>query len=66
MVYIEKTLERGPAKKKDIYEAVKKALPGIDEERKRRKLSTLLQRMYRQGIVDMNGNTKGAKWFLKK
>lgn len=58
-------LKNGPLKKAEIYEAVKHALPEIlSEEKKYKKLSNLLQKMKKEGSVDVSGQAAHAKWFL--
>ncbi len=58
-------LQNGPLKKTDIFEAVKHALPEVlSEDKKNKKLSNLLQKMKREGIVDVKGKAVHAKWLL--
>ncbi len=59
-------LKHGTSSKHELYESLKNALPGISEEKKSKKLSNLLQKMRREGIIDNTGRTLGAKWYLKK
>lgn len=58
-------LKNGPQKKADIYEAVKHAFPDVlTEEKQYKKLSNLLQKMKKEGIVDVRGSAVHAEWFL--
>lgn len=58
-------LKNGPMKKADLFEAIKHALPEVlTIEKQYKKLSNLLQKMKREGIVDVNGSAVHAKWFL--
>lgn len=58
-------LRNGPLKKADIYEAVKHAFPDVlTEEKQYKKLSNLLQKMKKEGIVDVRGSAVHAEWFL--
>ena len=58
-------LENGPLKKADIYEAVKHAFPDVlTAEKQYKKLSNLLQKMKKEGIVDVRGSAVHAEWFL--
>ena len=61
---IKKTLSFGPAKKHELFESIKHALPGLTEEKKSKKLANLLQKMKREGIIDCRGSTQAAEWFL--
>lgn len=48
-----------------IYEAVKHAFPNIlTEEKQYKKLSNLLQKMKKEGVVDVRGSAVHAEWFL--
>ncbi len=59
------SLQNGPLKKADIYEAVRHAFPEVlSEEKRYKKLSNLLQVMKKDGIVGVNGSTAHAEWFL--
>ena len=58
-------LKRGPAKKKDLFDSLQNALPGLTEEKKSKKLSNLLQKMRREDMIDNHGKTLGTEWFLK-
>lgn len=58
-------LKNGPLKKADIYEAVKHAFPDVlTEEKQYKKLSNLLQKMKKEGIVDVRGSAVHAGWLL--
>ena len=58
-------LKNGPLKKADIYEAVKHAFPDVlTEEKQYKKLSNLLQKMKKEGVVDVRGSAVHAEWFL--
>ncbi len=58
-------LKNGPLKKADIYEAVKHAFPDVlTEEKQYKKLSNLLQKMKKEGIIDVRGSAVRAEWFL--
>lgn len=58
-------LKNGSLKKADIYEAVKHAFPDVlTEEKQYKKLSNLLQKMKKEGIVDVRGSAVHAEWFL--
>ena len=57
--------KNGPQKKADIYEAVKHAFPDVlTEEKQYKKLSNLLQKMKKEGVVDVRGSAVHAEWFL--
>ena len=59
------SLQNGPLKKADIYEAVRHAFPEVlSEEKRYKKLSNLLQVMKKDGIIGVNGSTAHAEWFL--
>ncbi|MDO4423116.1 MAG: hypothetical protein Q4C15_13885 [Eubacteriales bacterium] len=59
------SLQNGPLKKADIYEAVRHAFPEVlSEEKRYKKLSNLLQVMKKDGIVGVNGSTAHDEWFL--
>ncbi len=58
-------LKHSPAKKKDLYDSLQNALPGLTPEKKSKKLANLLQKMRRNGTIDNRGKTLGAEWFLK-
>ena len=50
-----------------IYEAVKHAFPNIlTEEKQYKKLSNLLQKMKKEGVVHVRGSAVHAEWFLVK
>lgn len=58
-------LKNGPLKKGDIFEAVKHAFPEVlSEDRKYKKLSNLLQKMKKEGVISVHGATNHAEWFL--
>ena len=58
-------LKNGPLKKADIYKAVKHAFSDVlTEEKQYKKLSNLLQKMKKEGIVDVRGSAVQAEWFL--
>lgn len=58
-------LKNGPLKKADIYEAVKHAFPDVlTEEKQYKKLSNLLQKMKKEGVVHVCGSAVHAEWFL--
>ena len=58
-------LKNGPLKKSDIYEAVKHAFPDVlTEEKQYKKLSNLLQKMKKEGVVDVRGSAVHAECFL--
>lgn len=58
-------LRTGPLKKAVIYEAVKHALPDVlTEDKKYKKLSNLLQKMKKEGMIDVCGSAVHAEWFL--
>lgn len=58
-------LRNGALKKRDIYEAMKHALPEVlSEEQKYKKLSNLLQKMKREKLIDSRGVTVHAEWFI--
>ena len=51
--------------KADIYEAVKHAFPDVlTEEKQYKKLSNLLQKMKKEGVVDVRGSAVHAEWFF--
>lgn len=57
-------LKNGPLKKADIYEAVKHAFPDVlNEEKQYKKLSNLLQKMKKEGIIDVRGSAVHVEWF---
>ena len=58
-------LKNGPQKKADIYESVKHAFSDVlTEEKQYKKLSNLLQKMKKEGIIDVRGSAVHAEWFL--
>ena len=58
-------LRNEPLKKADIYEAVKHAFSDVlTKEKQYKKLSNLLQKMKKGGIVDVRGSAVHAEWFL--
>ena len=65
MQLILSTLKLGPAKKADLFAVLKDALPDIlTEEQKSKKLSNLLQKMKKDGLVDVRGIAVNSEWFL--
>lgn len=59
------TLKMGPAKKSDLYNVLKDALPDIlSPEKKSKKLSNLLQKMKKEGIIDAEGIAVNSVWKL--
>ena len=66
--FIIKTLESmGKAGKCEIMEVLNKLLPEIlSDQQKSRKVSNMLQMMKKEGIVDVEGTTRHAKWYLTK
>lgn len=60
------TLKAGPATHGELLEILKRgALPGIlDEQKKARRVSNLLQKMKREGLIDVTGSRNHAKWHL--
>ena len=55
----------GPAKKADLYDVLKDALPDIlSPEKKSKKLSNLLQKMKKEGIIDVEGVAVNSVWKL--
>ena len=59
------TLKMGPAKKADLYDVLKDALPDIlSPEKKSKKLSNLLQKMKKEGIIDVEGVAVNSVWKL--
>ena len=65
MQLILSTLKLGPAKKADLFAVLKDALPDVlTEEQKSKKLSNLLQKMKKDGLVDVKGIAVNAEWFL--
>lgn len=60
------TLKLGPAKKADLFDVLKDALPDVlTEEKKSKKLSNLLQKMKKEEIIDVRGVAVNSEWFLK-
>lgn len=60
------TLELGPAKKIDLFNVLKDSLPEVlTEEQKSKKLSNLLQKMKKEGTIDVRGIAVNSEWFLK-
>ena len=58
-------LKNGPLKKADIYDAVKHAFPDVlTEDKQYKKLSNLLQKMKKEGIVVVRGSAIHAEWLL--
>ena len=58
-------LQNGPLKKADIFLAMRHAFPEVlTEEKQYKKLSNLLQKMKKEGTVDVKGSTVHAVWYL--
>ena len=56
----------GPAKKADLFAVLKDALPDVlTEEQKSKKLSNLLQKMKKDGLVDVRGIAVNSEWYIK-
>ena len=65
MQLILSTLKLGPAKKADLFAVLKDALPDIlTEEQKSKKLSNLLQKMKKDGLVDVRGIAVNSEWYI--
>ncbi|QWT53025.1 RNA-binding domain-containing protein [Eubacterium sp. MSJ-33] len=59
------TLRLGSAKKADLFAVLKEALPDVlTEEQKSKKLSNLLQKMKKEGIIDVKGVAINSEWYL--
>lgn len=59
------TLKMGPANKADLFEVLEDALPDVlSPEKKSRKLSNLLQKMKREGTIDVVGVAVNSVWKL--
>lgn len=66
MQLILSTLKLGPAKKADLFAVLKDALPDVlTEEQKSKKLSNLLQKMKKDGLVDVRGIAVNSEWYIK-
>lgn len=64
MELIISALRNEPLKKADIYDAVKHAFPDVlTEEKQYKKLSNLLQKMKKEGLIAIRGSASGAKWY---
>lgn len=60
-------LENSSLKKADIFKAVEHALPEVlSDDQKYKKLSNLLQKMKKEGTIDVNGVASHSEWFLVK
>ena len=58
-------LRNGPLKKNDLFEAVRHAFSEVlPEDRQFKKLSNLLHSMKSEGIIDVQGSTWQAEWYL--
>lgn len=59
------TLRTGPAKKAILYDVLKDVLPNIlSDEKKSKKLSNLLQKMKKEGLIDAKGVAVNAVWYI--
>ena len=59
------TLKLGPAKKSDLLAVLKDVLPDVlTDQQKSRKLSNLLQKMKKNGIIDVRGIAINSEWYL--
>lgn len=66
MQLILSTLKLGPAKKADLFAVLKDALSDVlTEEQKSKKLSNLLQKMKKDGLVDVRGIAVNSEWYIK-
>ncbi|MFN2927330.1 RNA-binding domain-containing protein [Lachnospiraceae bacterium YH-ros2228] len=60
-------LNNDSLKKSDIFQAVKHALPEVlSDKQKYKKLSNLLQKMKKEGTIDVKGVASHSEWFLRK
>lgn len=58
-------LHNSALKKGDLFEAVKHAMPEVlSEEQKYKKLSNLLQKMRKEGTINVRGSRRQAEWYL--
>ena len=65
MHFILSTLKLGPAKKSDLLAVLKDVLPDVlTDQQKSRKLSNLLQKMKKNGIIDVRGIAINSEWYL--
>lgn len=65
MHFILFTLKLGPAKKSDLLAVLKDVLPDVlTDQQKSRKLSNLLQKMKKNGIIDVRGIAINSEWYL--
>ena len=65
MQFIVSTLKLGPAKKVDLLAVLKDTLPDVlTEQQKSRKLSNLLQKMKKNGIIGVRGIAINSEWYL--
>lgn len=63
--FILSTLRLGPAKKADLFAVLKDTLPDVlTEQQKSKKLSNLLQKMKKEGIIDVKGVAANSEWYL--
>lgn len=62
--FIIKALRQGPSKKADLFKSLEHAIPGITVEQKSNKLSNMLQKMKKDNVVDVEGKTNAAMWYL--
>ena len=54
------------ANKQDLMDVLERALPEVlSEEQKSKKVSNLLQAMKKEGVINVEGKNKHAKWYLK-
>ena len=65
MHFILSTLKLGPAKKSDLLAVLKGVLPDVlTDQQKSRKLSNLLQKMKKNGIIDVRGIAINSEWYI--
>ena len=65
MHFILSTLKLGPAKKSDLLAVLKDVLLDVlTDQQKSRKLSNLLQKMKKNGIIDVRGIAINSEWYL--
>lgn len=65
MQFIVSVLKLGPAKKSDLFAVIKDTLPDVlTNQQKSKKLSNLLQKMKKEGIVDVKGVAVNSEWYL--
>lgn len=65
MHFILFTLKLGPAKKSDLLAVLKDVLLDVlTDQQKSRKLSNLLQKMKKNGIIDVRGIAINSEWYL--